>query len=46
MEQSNNILLEVRELKMYFPVFKGIMHRVKIGENKAVDGISFHIKKR
>jgi oligopeptide transport system ATP-binding protein len=44
MEKSNNILLEVKNLKMYFSVFKGIIRRIKIGENKAVDGISFHIK--
>lgn len=35
-------LLSVKDLKKYFPVFKGIFRR-HVGEIKAVDGISFDI---
>jgi peptide/nickel transport system ATP-binding protein len=37
-------LLEVRNLKTYFPVTKGLLKR-KVGDIKAVDDISFDIKK-
>lgn len=35
-------LVEIRNLKKYFPVRKGLFQRV-VGHVKAVDGISFHI---
>jgi len=35
-------LLEVKNLKTYFPVYQGILKR-KIGDVKAVDDVSFHI---
>jgi oligopeptide transport system ATP-binding protein len=35
-------LVEVRELRMYFPVTAGLLRR-RIGEVKAVDGVSFTI---
>ena len=45
MNQSlNNAILEVSNLKMYFPVLKGLL-RKKVAYVKAVDGISFKIKK-
>lgn len=37
-------LVEVEDLHMYFPVLAGVMRR-KVGEVKAVDGISFYIKR-
>ena len=37
-------LLSVSELKIYFPIFKGILKR-KVGDVKAVDGVSFDIRK-
>jgi len=37
-------LLEVKNLKMYFPVTKGLL-RKKVGDVKAVDDVSFEIKK-
>ncbi len=37
-------LVEVENLYMYFPVLAGVMRR-KVGEVKAVDGISFYIKR-
>jgi oligopeptide transport system ATP-binding protein len=42
-EKSNNILIKVRALTMYFPIYKGTIFRKKIGDLKAVDGVSFHI---
>lgn len=36
-------LLEVRDLKKYFPVRQGVFSRV-VGQVKAVDGVSFHIR--
>ncbi len=38
----NDTILEVRNLKMYFPVIRGILKR-KVTEAKAVDDISFKI---
>lgn len=38
-------LLEVRDLQMYFPVTSGIIFQRKVADVKAVDGISFSIKK-
>ena len=39
------VLLEVRNLKMYFPVTSGIIFQKKVADVKAVDGISFVIHK-
>ena len=39
----NNILLEVKNLKKYFPLTKGLFSRV-VGNVRAVDNISFDIK--
>ncbi|HWE64569.1 MAG TPA: dipeptide ABC transporter ATP-binding protein [Chloroflexota bacterium] len=41
---SDEILLDVRDLRTYFPVLGGILRR-KVGEVKAVDGISFDVKR-
>lgn len=43
--QSNNVLLEVQDLKMYFPLTKGIVLQRKVADVKAVDGISFFIRR-
>lgn len=40
---SDEVLLSVRQLRTYFPILGGVLRR-KIGEVKAVDGISFDIK--
>jgi len=37
--------LEVNDLRMYFPVTEGIIIQRKVAEVKAVDGISFAMKK-
>ena len=42
--KSDNILLEVRDLKKHFPITGGLMRRT-VGYVKAVDGVSFYIKK-
>ncbi len=41
---NNDHLIEVENLVMYFPVTSGVLQR-KVGDVKAVDGISFFIKK-
>ena len=41
---SNDHLVEVENLVMYFPVTAGILQR-KVADVKAVDGISFYIKR-
>jgi len=41
---NNCSLLDVKSLKTYFPLFKGIVFKKKIGEIKAVDNVSFSIK--
>ena len=43
--QDNEILIDVRGLKMYFPVTEGIIFTRTVAEVKAVDGIDFYIKK-
>lgn len=41
---ASNDLLTVRNLKKYFPIRRGVFQR-KVGDVKAVDGVSFTIKK-
>lgn len=43
-QKSNNIILDVTGLKMYFPVLRGLLRR-KVADIKAVDDISFNLKK-
>lgn len=42
-KKSENVLLEVKNLKMYFPVLGGILKK-KVADVKAVDGVSFTLK--
>ena len=42
---DNEILLEVKNLKMYFPVTSGVIFQRKIADVKAVDDVSFFIRK-
>ena len=45
METSqNSVMVEVKNLKMYFPITRGLLRR-KVADIKAVDDISFEIKK-
>jgi oligopeptide transport system ATP-binding protein len=46
MSEQNNTLLDVQDLKMYFPITQGIIVQRHIGDIKAVDGITFAIKPR
>ncbi len=41
----DEILLDVKNLKKYFPVTTGIVIQRHIGDVKAVDGISFYVKR-
>ena len=43
--EENDILIEVKDLKKYFPVKTGFISRTK-NFVKAVDGLSFHIRKK
>lgn len=41
---ADNKLLEVKNLKMHFPVESGILVKKKVGAIRAIDGIDFHIE--
>ncbi|MCH7841671.1 MAG: ABC transporter ATP-binding protein [Chloroflexi bacterium] len=43
--RSDDVLLEVKNLKMYFPVSSGFLSRKPTGYVKAVDDISFTVKR-
>jgi len=42
---QDNILVDVSDLKVYFPVTAGIIFQRKVADVKAVDGITFAIKR-
>ena len=42
---ANDTLVDVRDLKMYFPVTTGVVFQKTIGQVKAVDGVSFTIRR-
>jgi len=41
---GDNVLVDIRDLKVHFPVTAGIIFQRKIADVKAVDGISFAIR--
>lgn len=41
---ANDYVVEVKELKKYFPIKSGVLQRT-VGQVRAVDGVSFRIKK-
>ncbi len=43
--QNDDILLEVKDLKMYFPVSSGMLFQRTVAYVKAVDGVSFTVKR-
>lgn len=45
MEARDNVILEVKDLKQYFPIYRGLLQRV-VGYLKAVDGVSFFLRER
>jgi peptide/nickel transport system ATP-binding protein len=42
--QTSDIILDVKDLKMYFPVTRGLLRR-KVADVKAVDGVSFKLRR-
>ncbi len=45
MNGSGEVLLEVRDLKMHFPVTRGILIQRQVGSIRAVDGLDFDLIK-
>ncbi len=43
-EPHENTLLEVQDLKMYFPVTAGLLLKRKVADIKAVDGLTFSVR--
>ena len=43
-QKTDGNILEVHDLKMYFPVTRGLLRR-KVADVKAVDGVNFKLKK-
>ncbi len=43
--QAGEALLQVRNLKMHFPITRGIIFQRRVGSIKAVDGISFDLRR-
>lgn len=43
MEKTDNYILDVKNLKKYFPIQKGFFQRI-VGNVKAVDGVSFFVR--
>ncbi len=43
--RDGDVLLEVKNLKMYFPVTSGILFQRKVADIKAVDDVSFTIRR-
>ncbi len=43
MDDKNNTILEVKDLKLFFPIQRGLIQRV-VGHVKAVNGVSFNLQ--
>jgi oligopeptide transport system ATP-binding protein len=44
-KQRGDVLVKIQDLKMYFPITRGIIFQRRVGDIKAVDGISFDIRR-
>src|SRR5262249_13735917 len=44
-EPSDDLLIEVKHLKMYFPVTSGVFVQRTVGQIKAVDDVSFVVRR-
>jgi oligopeptide transport system ATP-binding protein len=44
-QASDDLLVDVQDLQVHFPVMAGFIVSRKIAENKAVDGINFNVKR-
>ncbi len=42
---QNNVLIDVKNVSMYFPITKGIIRQHKVAEIKAVDGVNMVIRR-
>lgn len=45
MVEKTTPLIEVRNLKKYFPITRGVLFQRRIGDIKAVDDVSFEIQR-
>jgi len=43
MMMAQEVLLQVQDLKMYFPITRGILVQRHVGDIKAVDGVTFNV---
>jgi len=43
-QNRSDVILEVEDLKMYFPVTRGLLRR-KVADVKAVDGVNFNLRR-
>ena len=43
--EAGEVLIDIKGLEMYFPITEGLIFQHKVGDVKAVDGISFSIRK-
>ncbi len=43
--KDDSAIIEIRDLKMFFPVYSGGVFKRRIGENKALNGITLSIRK-
>lgn len=44
-KSNNNVLVQVKDLKKYFPISRGLIISRQVGAVKAVDGVSFAVKR-
>src|SRR5512145_392935 len=43
MNDTNKTILEVKDLKLHFPIYRGLIKRL-VGQVRAVDGVSFSLR--